>query len=236
MSQVINIYCDESCHLEHDHLPVMVLGAVWCPLEKTREIAVHLREIKMQFGLKPDFELKWGKVSKAKEAYYQEVMDFFFDDDDLRFRALVVPDKNKLRHEAFGQDHDTWYYKMYFQMLEVLLSPDTHYRIYLDMKDTCGGAKVRKLHEVLCNNLYDFNRSIIERVQIVASDEIEQVQLCDFLTGALSYANRRLETNPAKLALIQRMRECSGYSLLKTTLLREKKVNIFQWEAGEPAQ
>ncbi len=32
MSQVFNIYCDESCHLEHDREKVMVLGAVWCPL------------------------------------------------------------------------------------------------------------------------------------------------------------------------------------------------------------
>ena len=46
MSQTFNIYCDESCHLENDHQPVMVLGAVWCPLEKSREISVRLREIK----------------------------------------------------------------------------------------------------------------------------------------------------------------------------------------------
>jgi len=32
MSQVFNVYCDESCHLENDHQTAMVLGAVWCPL------------------------------------------------------------------------------------------------------------------------------------------------------------------------------------------------------------
>jgi hypothetical protein len=35
MSQVLNVYCDESCHLENDHQTAMVLGAVWCPFEKT---------------------------------------------------------------------------------------------------------------------------------------------------------------------------------------------------------
>jgi len=31
MSQVFNVYCDESCHLENDKQKVMVLGAVWSP-------------------------------------------------------------------------------------------------------------------------------------------------------------------------------------------------------------
>jgi len=46
MTATYNIYCDESCYLEHDRQLVMVLGAVWCPLEKAREISVHIREIK----------------------------------------------------------------------------------------------------------------------------------------------------------------------------------------------
>ncbi|HBL11899.1 MAG TPA: DUF3800 domain-containing protein, partial [Cyanobacteria bacterium UBA11162] len=46
MNQVFNVYCDESCHLENDHQLVMVLGAIWCPLDKVQEIAIRLREIK----------------------------------------------------------------------------------------------------------------------------------------------------------------------------------------------
>ena len=38
MPEIYNVYCDESCHLEHDHQNVMALGAVWCPLDKVREI------------------------------------------------------------------------------------------------------------------------------------------------------------------------------------------------------
>ena len=95
MSQVFNIYCDESCHLEKDRQPAMVLGAVWCPLDKTREIAQRLREIKVAHGLAADFEIKWTKVSPAKLRFYLDVMDYFFDDDDLHFRALIVPDKSQ---------------------------------------------------------------------------------------------------------------------------------------------
>jgi hypothetical protein len=233
MSQTFNIYCDESCHLENDHQPVMVLGAVWCPLEKTREISVRLREIKASYSLASDFEIKWTKVSPAGLDFYMDIVDYFFDDDHLHFRALVVPDKSRLDHEAFKQTHDEWYYKMYFDLIKVLLSPHDRYRIFLDIKDTRSAAKVAKLHEVLKNEKYDFSRQIIERVQTVRSNEVEPLQLADLLIGAVAYANRGLSTSDAKLALVERVRERSGYSLTETTLLREEKVNIFRWRASE---
>lgn len=46
MSDIFNLYCDESCHLPNDKQAIMTLGVVWCPLEKTREIATRIREIK----------------------------------------------------------------------------------------------------------------------------------------------------------------------------------------------
>lgn len=159
------------------------------------------------------------------------MLDYFFDDDDLRFRALVVPDKAQLNHEYFDQDHDTWYYKMFFDMLKVIFLPNAQYRIYLDVKDTHSSTKLAKLHEVLCNNLYDFRRQIIARVQAVRSHEVEILQLADLMIGAVAYANRGLCTSPAKLRLVERMRERSGYSLTRTTLLREEKVNLFRWHA-----
>ncbi len=233
MAATFNVYCDESCHLENDGQRVMVLGAVWCVSDKAREIATRIREIKRHHGLAAGFEMKWTKVSPAKAGFYGDVLDYFFDDDDLHYRALIVPDKSILRHGEFGHEHDTWYYKMYFDMLKVLLNPRDRYRIYLDIKDTRSSAKMAKLHDVLCNNMYDFEREVLERVEAVRSHEVEQIQLVDLLTGIVSYANRVLDTSPAKKALVERMRERSGYSLVRTTLLREEKVNLFRWEARE---
>ncbi len=228
MATTYNIYCDESCHLEHDGQPVMVLGAVWCPCDRAREIAVRIREIKIRHGFNPRLEIKWEKVSPARKAFYLDILDYFFDDDRLHFRALIA-DKKELTHEDFGQTHDTWYYKMYFHTLAILFDPESRYRIYLDIKDTHSEAKIRKLHDVLCNNMYDFERKIIERVQSVRSHEIEQIQVADLLIGATSYANRGLNQSEAKNALVQRMRERSGYSLTRSTLLRAQKVNLFHW-------
>lgn len=121
---------------------------------------------------------------------------------------------------------------MYFTMLSILFSPGNRYRIYLDIKDTCGEKKRKKLHGVMCNNVHDFDRKIVERVQVVRSHEVEQVQLADLLVGIVSYVNRGLSASSAKILLAERMKERSRYSLTKTTLAREDKVNILRWEAA----
>lgn len=233
MSEIYNIYCDESCHLENDKQSIMVLGAVWCPLEKTRKIAERIREIKEHHKIYPFLEIKWTKVSPAQENFYLDLLDYFFDNNDIHFRALIVNNKDSLSHKEFLQDHDTWYYKMYFELLKILLNPDAQYRIYLDIKDTKSASKITNLHNVLCNNVYDFNRKIITRVQTVRSHEVEQIQLADFLLGIVSYANRNLQTSPAKLKLVERMRKRSGYSLSRSTLYRANKVNLFHWYPSE---
>lgn len=233
MGIIYNIYCDESCHLEYDQHKVMVLGALWCPSEKKDEAFERIREFKVKHGLPKEFEIKWTKVSSSKIRLYLDLIDYFFDDVDLHFRCLVVPDKSKLDHARYEQTHDTWYYKMYFDMLKVILSPKDQYRIYLDIKDTRSATKVAKLHEVLSNNMYDFQSKIIERVQNVHSHEIELLQLADLIIGAISYVNRGLECNSAKLALVERIRKRSGYTLTKSTLLKENKLNIFIWQASE---
>jgi len=229
MRGTFNLYCDESCHLPNDRQRVMVLGVVSCPVEKAREVAVRLREIKLAHGMSAGFEVKWNKVSSPKEAFYRAWVDYFFDDDDLNFRA-VVAEKSGLQHDAFGQDHDTWYYKMMFQLLGRVIAPDSTYRIYLDKKDTRSADKVAKLHEVLCNNMYDFNREVVERVQVIQSHEVEQLQLADLLLGAIGYENRELAGNAGKTALISRIKERSSYSLTRSTLLREAKFNLFHWQ------
>jgi len=228
MNQSINIYCDESCHLPNDREPIMILGALWCPLEKTREIAVKIREIKAKHGLKHNFEIKWKKVSPAKLSFYQDVVDYFFDTDDLHFRA-VVANKQGLDHAGYNQDHDTWYYKMMFLTLQTVLMPHNRHRIYLDIKDTKSQVKVKKLKEVLRTSQCDFDKRIIERVQQVSSNEVEQMQLADILIGAVSYANREKRGSRAKLALVERIRSRTGYSLMRNTLIAENKFNIFHW-------
>lgn len=226
-----NIYCDESCHLPNDQCDAMVLGALWMPDEEVKRISKQIRLIKNAHDLPSQFEIKWVKVSPAKLDFYRDLINYFFDEPFLHFRALIVPDKNLLDHEKFQQTHDDWYYKMYFTLLTQLISPENKYFIYLDYKDSQGGVKVKKLQNVLCNSILDFDSEIIRRVQLVRSDESEQIQLADLMIGLLSYNARHLKSSSAKLELVDLFRQRSGYSLNRSTLLREEKTNLFYWGA-----
>lgn len=53
MRDLINIYCDESCHLENDGQNIMALGAVFCPASKKSEIFNRLHELKLKHNLIP---------------------------------------------------------------------------------------------------------------------------------------------------------------------------------------
>jgi len=226
-----NIYCDESCHLEHDNQRAMVLGALSCPFERRKLIGERIREIKESNGLSRKLELKWTKISASKAQMYLDVIDYFFDNDDLRFRAVLIPDKARLNHDKYGQSHDTWYYKMLFLTLNHHMISDASYNIYLDIKDTRSEHKMRKLHEVLCSSKYDFNRQIIRKIQSVRSEEVEQIQLVDLLIGAISYVNRGFRDNKGKCAIVDRIRERTGFSLRQSTTLGERKFNLFKWES-----
>lgn len=230
-SRTMNIYCDESCHLEHDHIPVMVMGALVCPAEERRRITESIWLLKEKHGLARNFEAKWTKVSPAQKNFYGELIDLFFNEDALSFRAVVIPDKSLLDHGRFGQNHDDFYYKMYYLLLTALLENSNRYCIYLDIKDTQGQKKVNKLHEVLCNAHLDFDRDMIERVQQVHSHEVELMQLTDLLIGALAYRFRNLTGSQAKLALIEQVKLRSGLSLSSSTLLSARKFNLFVWDA-----
>ena len=236
MKPIINMYCDESCHLENDGINVMGLGSVWCEKSKVKEINRRISEIKAKHGVAATSEVKWTKVAPVKRGLYLDLVDYFFDDDDLHFRGLVIPDKSQLDHYHFHQTHDEWYYKMYFDMLRVIFSPRNLYNVFIDIKDTHSTERARKLHEVCCNDIYDFSHSIIQRIQPIRSEEVQIMQLTDILLGAFVFANRVFPTDESrsktKQEIIDRIRRRSGYSLKKTTLLREEKFNLFIWRAN----
>ena len=231
--RIYNIYCDESGHLENDQIPVMVLGAVWCPKDRVKDISSRLRGLKRKFGLAENFEMKWTKLSGAKFDFYRSVVEYFFDEPDLHFRGVVIPDKSRLNHAAFQQDHDSWYYKMFFILLKQILSPTACYNIFLDIKDTRSQEKVKILQEVLCSSIYDFDRSIINKVQHVRSHEVEILQVTDLMIGMLNYFHRGMKTSQAKLNLVKEVRNKTGLNLMRTTLPREEKFNLLIWKAQE---
>lgn len=222
-----NLYCDESGHLERDQVPVMVLGAVMCPTRSAGRIARDLRRIKRRHGLGHDkpasFEVKWSKVSRSGVEFYRDYLDYFFDCNELSFRALVVRGKSQLRHSDFDQTHDDWYYKMYYQKLEPLIGMGNTYELYLDIKDTLSQHKVEHLRQVLSYNLHDFDGHVLPRVQHVRSDEVEQVQLVDTADFAETSSSRPHVSGTNECRSIQRLSTKGRRRASGTSSQRRKK-------------
>ncbi len=226
MDNTTNIYCDESCHLEHDNQPVMLLGAIWCSASEVSRLSKEIQAMKVRYHATG--ELKWTKVSKSKLDFYTELTTWFLAETSLHFRGLVVLHKESLDHESFNKgSHEDFYYKMYFSLLSKILDPNIKHNIYLDIKDTHGRIKLRILKEILCNDKYDFTSQMIKSMQNIRSHESQLLQVCDFLLGAMSYRHRNLSGNPAKVEIIRCIEIGLGRDLLHSTPLSEEKFNLF---------
>lgn len=227
MREEYNIYCDESCHLRNDHNKVFVLGAVWVRKGRTQDIFRELRELKQKHNLSVNFEAKWTKVSKSKIDYYKELVLYFFKNPDLHFRGLVVPDKELLDHDAFGQDHNTWYYKMFYTLLSVILKQGVEYNLYLDIKDTKSNTKVQELRRIL--SITSVEDTTVVKAQQIRSHEVETMQITDILVGALAYYQRGLDENEGKNTLVDLIEESIGKSILTSSNKEEEKFNVLIW-------
>jgi hypothetical protein len=221
-------YCDESTHLERDHMPYIVLGAIRCPESHIKRTSESLREIKQRHTHRTRAEAKWTRIAPCNSEMYLEMVDLFFSEPALSFRGVVAP-KDNLDHAGFGQTHDDWYYKMFYHLLQQFLGRDVGNYIYFDYKDTHSNQKIAKLQSVLINKARDTNRTVIKKLQPIRSHESELLQLADVLIGAVNYANRGLRSSVGKLRIVHRVQQRADATLLSSTSKHATKFNLFRW-------
>lgn len=234
MQKTFNLYCDESCHIQHDGNDIMVIGSVYCEKKYSYEINREIRNIKREFNISIKNETKWNKVHINKIDYYKKLINYFFDNEKLKFRCVVATNKTKLNCDEYNISYDDWYNRIYYLLSKELIDVENKYRIYLDIKDAFGGERVKNLKSVLNRTLYDFDEETIENVQIIRSDEVEIIQLTDLLIGAISYKNRGLDINEGKNEIISLIENRSSQNLVSTTRPKtfHGKFDVFVWTPG----
>lgn len=217
MSKTFNIYCDESCHIENDHKKFMFLGSVSSAYNQVKLHTENINDLKKKHNFYA--EIKWSKVSKSKLRFYLDLVDYFFA-TDLQFRTVGV-EKSKINNDAFNQDYDDFYYKMYYYLLNHNLSSLYKYNVYLDIKDTLSAYKVNKLKDILNTKF-----GVFRNVQNIRSHESIIMQMADFLMGAISYLhNDEHQQNKAKVQIIKKIQQHCNEDLSKTNY--SKKMNLF---------
>lgn len=235
---MINIYCDESCHLEHDDSNVMVLGAISCSDAFKQKASEDIRRIKEKHNINSKVEVKWTKISSGKVELYKELIDYFFEQSELNCRIIVAENKKSLNHNKYNNgDPNKWYYKMYYLLLDKMCEFENSYRIFIDVKDTKGGPRIDQLKKVLCNNKYDYMGDIITRIDQVNSERVDLMQIVDIIIGATCYYHRELYNSPggskSKKEIVDHIIEHISENTLKNgNHLSVKKFNLFIWTPG----
>lgn len=218
-NKTFNFYCDESTHLENDHQPYMIIGYVSTPYHLLKMHNTNIREMKIKHFLKG--EMKWSALSKSRYPFYNELVDYFFSNSSLEFRAIVV-DKSQMNHEAYNQTHADFYDKMYYQLLNKRIHPEHSYNIYMDIKDSYSYLKAKSLKSYLERDYRN-----IRNLQVIKSYESELMQLADVLIGALNYRIRGLNKVTSKNNIIEKIEKHCGKPLTQRTKKDESKFNLF---------
>jgi len=218
MAKTFNFYCDESCHLERDKSPFMIISYVSSSFNQVKLHSRNIRALKLKHFFKG--EMKWSAISKSQYPFYKELIEYFFA-TDLQFRAIVI-DKSKLKHEEFNQSHDEFYDKMYYQLVNKKIYQENNYNIYLDIKDTHSFEKAASLKIFLNRNYVS-----VRNLQIIRSYESELMQLADVIMGALAYHLRGDNKVIAKNKIIERIQAHCSLPITESIPRYFEEFNLF---------
>lgn len=232
MEKTYNIYIDESCHLEHNDSTVMCIGYIKLEYGQYSTIKEAIKRIR--FKHKTFSEIKWSKLSISRLSLYKELIDLFFL-SNMEFRCVLVKNKGNLDHDRYNRgDHDAFYYKMIYLLLNNKYTNPTDdiYRVILDIKDTRGKVSLKVLGDCLKDK--NEGSSPFKYFQHIRSNENELIQLTDLFIGAVTYKarkeNEKTGASKIKLEVIDYLERKSGYSLDEGTIPWEPKFNIFDFQ------
>lgn len=222
-----DVYCDES-HPDvfastHSSAHRLVLGSIW--LERTNRSTFkdqlhELRNCHMVGG-----EFKWQKISPSREEFYIALVEWFFaQQDNLRFRCIIVNSKQIDLARYHQNDQELGFYKFYYQLLRHWVLEFNEYSIFLDYKSNRRRERLPDLQKCLSNSCMI---SSIDVVQSIRSTESVFIQLADVLTGAVSEVfNNTYVSSQSKRRVRDAIAAHTG-GRIHCTERSEEKFNVF---------
>lgn len=219
------VYCDESgleALTRKDAHLFSAIGGVWMPSEYRNAFKAKMTEIKSKH--KVIGELKWNKISPAYADLYSEIITYFFNTNELRFRVILV-ESSIVDHIKFNEkDAELGFYKFYYQLLHHWIYDFNSYNIFLDFKINRNKGRLNTLKKVLGNtNL----TSSIFQVQALHSHQSLGIQIADILTGLAAAKFNNEITSKTKQNLINLSESFLNKNIAPTSKW-EEKFNVFK--------
>ncbi|MCI9151079.1 MAG: DUF3800 domain-containing protein [Lachnospiraceae bacterium] len=232
-----DIYCDES---RQDLLtsPASItatnrfccIGGLMLTTESRAALKAKIKELRDKhsvFG-----EMKWGTVSENKLKIYADLIDLFFDTDELNFRTVVI-DAQKVDNDIFNESNsELGYYKFYYQLLFHWTSYRNGYRVFTDQKTNRDKQRLQELKRIL-NNSFSFGSPIYD-IQAIDSKESLILQMENVIMGAVGYKYNfnGNGSSTAKEAIVKHIESQLGHEIAPTSV-SEQKFNIFEIQLRE---
>jgi hypothetical protein len=220
----IDVYCDESCPevlLDKSAHKYLVIGSLWIPYQFRTEFKETISNLRQQH--KYFAEVKWTKVSSGTLNFYKNLIDYFFEAEYIRFRAIIVDAKEVNLVKFHEGDAELSFYKFYYQVLNKWIVEFNEYNIFLDYKRNKRLSRLSELKRIL-NNSYLF--SSISNVQALPSHQSSGIQMCDLLAGIVNGKFNEEISGKTKIEIIKYFEHKLG-RLITRTCKTEEKFNVF---------
>lgn len=241
-NKTLLLYGDESSHLDRDDAPYMVIGLIACRAIDKDPIIQRVREILTAHGFSMYSEIKWTKISPSKQEAYVDIVKYFIEDDRVFFRAIMIK-KEQIQNELLGQTHGEFYGKMYYQALKYLIINEynfyenyDNYRVFIDISDTVGKARVMLLQNIIYGMLQRQNKTNKHiQIQEVRSHESVLLQLADLISGAIQFIYRPEYSfnKPGKSSIADLLYQAYGFDNSEKSFQNSKKFNVFFWKGSK---
>ncbi len=219
------VYCDESgleALTRKDAHKYTAIGGIWIPAELRDAFKTEVNAIKDKHNVRG--ELKWQKVSPAYLDLYEDIINYFFEKSEIRFRVIIIESKTVDNIRFNDKDAELGFYKFYYQLLHHWIFDFNSYNIFIDYKVNRNKGRVNILKKVLeASNL----TSDIIQVQALPSDESVGIQIADILTGLVSSKFNNEFSGKAKGRLIELVETRLGITIAPTSKWVEK-FNVFK--------
>lgn len=193
----VSIYCDESRHEGQSEQRYMVIGGLWLPRARRRDLLDKLRAVGQAHGIQG--ELKWNKISRLSLPGYKAAVEVLAADPDVHFRCIVV-DKTKVDADKyFRSDRQLGFWVFYWHCLKQWMGNGNVYFVSIDFKPAGLTSGPRRLKEFLDHECV--GRAWVRSLECVDSHENLFCQMADILIGAVGYEENELSASATKREL-----------------------------------
>lgn len=211
-------------------------GSLWMRWQRRGDFAADLRELRERHNYHS--EIKWQKAhDKIYHDFYRELVEYFFKTHWLAFHCIVIK-KSDVKKELHGGDYDLARRKHFTKFISTKVKScikahpqrECQFKLYVDPIASRYQKADEAVHKIANNQLRQefFESAPIDTVQTKDSKEVQQIQLCDLLLGAVLEAWQNNSSNERKKQILGYISEHLGWEDLKAdTFPFERKFNIW---------